>query len=89
MPFSRTACLALVYFDKEILTYTSKFCNRENGLQPLPCKPKQKILVWRKNNKGVSTPLGELMHIRQIRFLHNAWLSIAWEIANTCRVGDI
>jgi hypothetical protein len=40
-PFSRTVCLALVYFDRKILTYTPEFCNRESGLQPTPCEPKQ------------------------------------------------
>lgn len=34
MPFLRTVYFALVHFDRKILPYTPKFCNRECGLQP-------------------------------------------------------
>ena len=37
--FSRTACLALVCFARDILPYVSKLCNKKSGLQPTPCEP--------------------------------------------------
>lgn len=45
MRFSRKACLALVYFDKEILTYTPKFCNREMAYNPYFVSHCKEILV--------------------------------------------
>ncbi len=50
MPLIRAVSLALVCFDKEILPYGHKFCNRESGLQPTPCEPLGKGTIG--NEKG-------------------------------------
>ena len=39
MLFSRTACLALVCFARDILPYVSKLCNKKSGSQPTRCEP--------------------------------------------------
>ena len=39
VPFLWTVCLALVYFDRGIVTYIPKLCNRESGLQPTRYNP--------------------------------------------------
>ncbi len=39
IPFIRTVCLALVYFDIEILPCGYKFCNSKSGSQPTLCEP--------------------------------------------------